>query len=85
MNRRCREPRPPSRHLVADRHAGHAGNPGGGPDAETHFRVKVVSEEFTGRAKVQRHRLVYGLLKEELEAGVHALALKTKTPEEDGG
>lgn len=66
-------------------HAGHAGNPGGGPDAETHFRVKVVSEEFTGRAKVQRHRLVYGLLKEELEAGVHALALKTKTPEEDGG
>ncbi len=47
--------------------------------------MKVVSEEFTGRAKVQRHRLVYGLLKEELEAGVHALALKTKTPEEDGG
>ena len=66
-------------------HAGHAGNPGGGPDAETHFRVKVVSEAFTGKAKVQRHRLVYGLLKEEIDGGVHALALKTKTPAEVGG
>ncbi|KAK9788289.1 hypothetical protein WJX73_000285 [Symbiochloris irregularis] len=29
-------------------HQGHAGNPGGGPDAETHFRVLVVADQFQG-------------------------------------
>lgn len=63
------------------KHAGHSGNPSGSPDAETHFRVEVVSEEFEGKTLVARHRLVYSLLDEEIkEKGVHALALKTKTP-----
>ena len=31
---------------------------------------------------MQRHRLVYGLLNEELQNGIHALSLKTKTKEE---
>ncbi|KAK9817008.1 hypothetical protein WJX72_008198 [[Myrmecia] bisecta] len=63
-------------------HAGHSGNPSGDPNAETHFRVEVVSEAFAGKPLVQRHRLVYGVLAEELNTGVHALALKTKTPAE---
>jgi stress-induced morphogen len=63
-------------------HAGHAGNPGGGPDAETHFRVEVVSEAFAGLPLVARHRLVYAALQTELAEGLHALALKTKTPAE---
>eukprot|EP00241_Pyramimonas_parkeae_P008811 CAMPEP_0114233356 /NCGR_PEP_ID=MMETSP0058-20121206/5117_1 /TAXON_ID=36894 /ORGANISM="Pyramimonas parkeae, CCMP726" /LENGTH=102 /DNA_ID=CAMNT_0001344933 /DNA_START=84 /DNA_END=392 /DNA_ORIENTATION=- len=65
-------------------HAGHSGNPSGAPDAETHFRVEVVSDEFSGKSLVQRHRLVYSALDEEMtmEGGVHALALKTKTPSE---
>ena len=58
-------------------------------DAETHFRVEVVSAEFQGLAPVKRHRLVYGLLKDEMQTpdrpvGIHALALKTRTPEEAG-
>ena len=70
-------------------HAGHSGNPSGAPDAETHFRVEVVSAEFQGLAAVKRHRLVYGLLKDEMQTpdrpvGIHALALKTRTPEEAG-
>lgn len=44
--------------------------------------VEIVSEAFQGKPLVARHRLVYTLLKEELDAGLHALALKTKTPSE---
>lgn len=64
-------------------HAGHSGNPSGAPDAETHFRVEVVSEAFKGKTLVQRHRMIYSVLDEELKVkGVHALALKTKAPDE---
>ena len=51
---------------------------------ETHFALNVVSEEFKGKMQPARHRMVYGLLKEELEreGGIHALQLRTKTPEE---
>jgi len=66
------------------KHAGHAGNPGGGPDAETHFRVEIVSKEFEGKRLVQRHQLMYKLLDDEIKAGVHALSMETKTPQEAG-
>ena len=65
-------------------HAGHAGNPGGGPDAETHFRVEIVSDAFAGLTPVARHRLVYDALRTEMAEGLHALALKTKTAAEAG-
>jgi len=52
------------------------------PDSETHFKVVVSSEKFTGKRAVQRHQLVYGLLQDEMTEGVHALALHTYTPEE---
>jgi BolA protein len=46
--------------------------------------VDVVSAAFEGKGAVQRHRMVYQLLQAEIDAGVHALALKTKTPAEVG-
>lgn len=52
------------------------------PNSETHFKVVVSSEKFLGKRAVQRHQLVYGLLKDEMTTGVHALALHTFTPEE---
>lgn len=66
---------------VSHLHAGHAGvrgNTGG----ETHFNLKVVSKEFEGKSMVKRHRLVYDLLREELESGLHALSIVAKTPSE---
>jgi len=54
----------------------------GGGDGETHFTVEVVSNEFEGKTTMQRHRMIYGALSEELAAGVHALSLKTKTEKE---
>jgi BolA protein len=61
------------------RHAGHSGWREGG---ETHFRIDVASTRFAGMGRVERHRLVYALLAEEIAAGVHALALQTKAPGE---
>ena len=53
--------------------------------AETHFHVSIVSSVFESTSQAARHRMIYGLLKEELErtGGIHALQLKTKTPTED--
>jgi BolA family transcriptional regulator, general stress-responsive regulator len=63
----------------SSRHAGHAGaHPGG----ETHFRVRLVSDAFTGLSRVARQRLVNDLLKEEFATGLHALTLELKTPDE---
>ncbi|GJJ06339.1 hypothetical protein Clacol_000530 [Clathrus columnatus] len=53
---------------------------GGG---ETHFSVDIVSEAFKGKTTMQRHRMIYSVLSEEMaNKGLHALSLKTKTPEE---
>ena len=63
------------------RHAGHAGHDARG---ETHFDVTVVSAVFAGKSRVARQRLVYEILSAELSERIHALALRTLTPEEDG-
>ncbi|EPS97714.1 hypothetical protein FOMPIDRAFT_1024905 [Fomitopsis schrenkii] len=54
----------------------------GGGSGETHFSIQVVSEQFRGKTTMQRHRLIYSMLSDELSQGLHALSLKTKTPEE---
>jgi BolA family transcriptional regulator, general stress-responsive regulator len=72
----------PTRLEVADEshlHAGHAGAREGG---ETHYRIKVASARFSGKGRVERHRMVYALLADEIAAGVHALALQTLAPGE---
>jgi BolA protein len=63
----------------SDRHAGHAGSRPGG---ETHYRVYIVSEAFAGKSAVARHRLVYDQLGEEFAAGLHALAVRARAPDE---
>ncbi|KAF2254464.1 bola-domain-containing protein [Trematosphaeria pertusa] len=53
---------------------------------ETHFRVIITSEAFKSKMQIARHRLVNAVLKDELsrEGGIHALQLKTRTPDEEG-
>lgn len=53
-----------------------------GPAAESHFKLTVVSDCFTGLGLVKRHQQIYGLLAEEMAGEVHALALHLYTPEE---
>lgn len=58
-------------------HAGHAGAREG-----AHFHVAVVSDRFTGLARVARHRLVYHLLSDLMQRGIHALAIDARAPGE---
>jgi stress-induced morphogen len=51
-------------------------------DSETHFKVVVVSDAFQGKSLIERHRLVYQVLDEEMRGGVHALAITSRTPDE---
>jgi BolA family transcriptional regulator, general stress-responsive regulator len=67
---------------VIDESHKHAGHAGARPGGETHFRVRIVSASFAGKPSVQRHRMIYDLLTDEIAGGVHALAMTTLTPEE---
>ncbi len=63
----------------SERHRGHGGWREGG---ETHLRVRIVSAAFTGKSRVDRHRMVNAALAEELRTGVHALAIEARAPGE---
>ncbi len=47
------------------------------PGSETHFKVVVVCDAFTGKSRIAQHRMVFKAVQEELRDGVHALALHT--------
>ena len=49
-----------------------------------HFEATVVSDAFRGKLPLARHRLVYATLGELMGGAIHALALKTVTPDEQG-
>ena len=57
----------------------------GSTSQETHFALSIVSDAFKSKMQPARHRMVYSLLDDELkrEGGIHALQLRTKTPEEE--
>ncbi|MFK2899087.1 BolA family transcriptional regulator [Dyella jejuensis] len=57
------------------KHTGHA-NEGKG-----HFRVRVVSADFTGLSPIKRHRLIYAALGELLDNGIHALSIDASVPD----
>mgnify|MGYP000495311652 CR=1 FL=1 len=52
------------------------------PNSETHFKIVAVTEGFEGKRRVARHQQLYQLLTDELDGGVHALALHLFTPDE---
>lgn len=47
-----------------------------------HFEATVIASQFAGKLPLARHRLVYATLGELMGGAIHALALKTLTPEE---
>lgn len=58
-------------------HAGHAGARDGG-----HYRLHIVATAFAGKTTVARHRLVYDALGDLMRSGIHALAIRAQTPDE---
>ena len=47
-----------------------------------HFFATIVSAEFTGLSRIQRHQRVYAALGERMREEIHALSMKTLSPEE---
>ena len=50
-----------------------------------HFSAVIVSPAFAGKRMIQRHQLVYAALGERMREEIHALSMKTLTPEEYQG
>ena len=61
------------------RHEGHGGYRAG---QLTHVRARIVAEAFRGQNRIARHRIVNGLLADEIARGLHALAIEAKAPGE---
>ncbi len=71
----------PAECLVEDesaQHAGHAGAASGGG----HYRIRLVSDLFEGKNRLQRHRLVYDCLSDLMQHEIHALAIVALSPSE---
>ena len=49
-----------------------------------HFEAVIVSAAFRGKSKVQQHQMVYRALGDRMRAEIHALSMRTLTPEEWG-
>ncbi|MDY7548222.1 BolA family protein [Glaciimonas sp. GNP009] len=59
-------------------HAGHAGAASGG----SHYRLRLISEVFEGKNRLNRHRLVYDCLDDMMQHKIHALAITALAPSE---
>jgi BolA protein len=63
---------------VLDESAGHAGHAGANAQGSgSHFRIRIASPAFTGKSRIERHRLVYDSLQNFIDEGLHALAIET--------
>ena len=58
-------------------HAGHASSPGNG---QSHFYIRIVSNDFAGKSRVECHRMVNEVVSPLFSHGLHALSLDIKVP-----
>jgi BolA family transcriptional regulator, general stress-responsive regulator len=72
----------PTRLEIEDDSARHHGHAGARPGGESHFNVTIEAAAFAGVGKVQRQRMVYRALAEELAGPLHALSVRALAPGE---
>ena len=82
IERSLRSALAPERLAVIDDSEKHRGHSGHDARGESHFTVEIVAAAFSGKSRVDRHRLVNQALAGLLAERVHALAIKAKAPEE---
>ena len=61
-------------------HAGHQEQFDG--SGETHLRIRIVAEAFEGMGRVDRQRMINALVADEIDQGLHAIAIETRAPSE---
>lgn len=66
---------------VSDESHHHVGHEGA-RDGKSHFHVRIVSAQFEGLRRLQRHRLVYEALAELMRTDIHALGIDALAPAE---
>lgn len=82
IERKLSEGLSPTSLEVIDESHRHAGHAGAHPQGESHFRVEIVAQAFVGKSRVERQRMVYALLADELRERVHALSVVARAPGE---
>ncbi|MEM6847986.1 MAG: BolA family protein [Pseudomonadota bacterium] len=80
INTRLEETFAPRSLDVVDESHLHAGHVGARPEGETHFRVTIVADAFSGKTRVASHRMINEALSDFLAGPVHALALQASAP-----
>ena len=73
----------PSRLIVQDDSASHAGHAGHDSRGESHFTVEITAPCFAGMSRVDRQRRVNAALADLLKTRIHALAIRVSAPGED--
>ncbi len=68
--------------IIEDESARHAGHAGAKPGGETHFQVEIIAAAFTGKTRIERHRMVNDALAAEFARGLHALRIRAHAPDE---
>jgi BolA protein len=61
-------------------HAGH--QPGFDGTGESHIRIQIVSPMFDGMSRIERHRNINALISDEMDRGLHAVAIEAHSPAE---
>lgn len=81
IEQRLRERLAPTHLELLDDSAKHAGHRGA-TSAGGHYRLIIVSEEFEGRSLIERHRLVNEAVRDLFGPKIHALSMRTLTPDQ---
>lgn len=56
----------------------HKGHVGYSDEGESHFRIKISSDNFKGLSRVNQHKIIYNILADEMKNKIHALAIEIK-------
>lgn len=67
---------------IEDESAHHKNHPEAIRTGKGHFAVVVVSDDFIGKPRPIRHRMIYNALEKEINSFIHALSIKAYTPDE---
>ncbi|HJU77256.1 MAG TPA: BolA family protein [Sphingomicrobium sp.] len=82
MLRRLNSALAPARIDLVDDSEQHRGHGGYNPAGESHFSLRIESEAFAGKSRVERQRMVYSAIGDLMDARVHALSIRATAPGE---
>ena len=68
----------PSHLDIVDESGKHRGHAGARPEGETHYRIIIHSAAFSGKSRVETHRMVNEALRTEFDMGLHALSIEAR-------